>query len=86
MLKELQMQKYSAYAQEQSCILSINKKTLNTLTGNYKQIIMQERLNFLKDIDIFQCISTFSMLPIVNKLISKKFKLGQQILEAGRVP
>jgi len=38
---------------------------------------MQERLDFLKYIDIFKSISTFSMLPIINKLISKKFKLGQ---------
>lgn len=47
---------------------------------------MQERLDFLKNIDIFGFISTFSMLPIINKLKSKKFKLGQQILVAGRVP
>ena len=47
---------------------------------------MQERLELLKNIDIFKSISIFSMLPIVNKLVSKKFKLGQQILIAGEDP
>lgn len=77
MLRELQMQKYSCYAQEQSCILSIGKKALNELSGNVKNKIMENRLAFVEQIDIFSALSLSSKLSIVNKLISKKFKLGQ---------
>ena len=76
MLRELQGQKYTAYAQERSVIFSIGKKELNDLTGNKKLIAMTERLSFCKQIDIFNTVSMFSMLPIVNKLISKTYKLG----------
>lgn len=76
MLMELQMQKYSCYAQEQSCILSINKKELNILSGNVKNKIMEDRLEFIEQIDVFQTLSLSSKLSIVNKLISKTFKLG----------
>ena len=48
MLRELQGQKYSAYAQERSVIFSIGKKELNELTGNKKLIAMTERLSFCK--------------------------------------
>lgn len=53
MLMELQMQKYSCYAQEQSCILSISKKELNILSGNVKNKIMEDRLEFIEQIDVF---------------------------------
>lgn len=35
-LRELQMQKYNAFAQERSLILSIDKHELDALTGNKK--------------------------------------------------
>ena len=76
-LRELQMQKYSAFAQERSLILSIDKHELDVLTGNKKLQKMQKRLNFIKKISIFRSIKVFSMLPIANKLKSKTFKMGQ---------
>ena len=82
-LRELQMQKYSAFAQERSLILSIDKHELDVLTGNKKHRKMQKRLDFIKKISIFRSIKVFSMLPIANKLKSKTFKMGQQVLEAG---
>jgi len=86
MLKELQMQKYTCHAQESCLILSINKKDLNLLSGNKKQRMMEDRLEFIEKIDIFKGVSLSSRLSIVNKLISKTYKLGQQILDAGQVP
>ena len=80
------MQKYSAHAQERSCILSINKEKLKELFGSRLQVEKQERLDFIKGINIFKNVSLFSLLPISNKLTIKKFKLGQSILLAGKVP
>ena len=56
------------------------------LSGNQKNKIMEDRLEFIEQIDVFQTLSLSSKLSIVNKLISKTFKLGQQILTAGQVP
>lgn len=70
------MQKYSCYAQEKSLILSINKKELNMVSGNKKQRMVEDRLEFIEKIDIFKSVSLSSKLSIVNKLISKTFKLG----------
>jgi len=47
------MQKYSCYAQEESCILSIGKKQLNALSGNEKIKTMEDRLEFIETIDVF---------------------------------
>ena len=44
---------------------------------------MQKRLDFIQTISIFKGIKLFSMLPIANKLKSKTFKMGQQVLTAG---
>lgn len=38
--------------------------------------MMEDRLDFIDDIDIFKSLSLSSKLSIVNKLVSKKFKLG----------
>ena len=80
------MQKYTAHAQERSCILSIDKEKLKVLFGSKLQVEKQERLDFIKGINIFKNVSLFSLLPISNKLTIKKFKLGQPILLAGKVP
>ena len=47
---------------------------------------MEDRLNFIERVDIFRTLSLSSKLSIANKLISKTFKLGEQILAAGQVP
>jgi len=47
------MQKYSCFAQEQSCILRIGKKDLNILSGNVKNKMMEDRLEFIEKIDVF---------------------------------
>ena len=46
----------------------------------------QQRLDFIKAIDIFKNVSLFSLLPITNNLVRKTFKLGEVILFAGEVP
>ena len=84
--RELRMQKYSCYAQELSCILQIDKKVLNEVSGNLKSKMMEDRLSFIEKIDIFKSLSLSSKLSIVNKLVSRKYRLGQKILNAGEVP
>lgn len=90
MLRELQMQKYSAYAQERSYILSIDKKDLHHIIESVRKQSpvdhMKSDLEFIRKIDIFKGISLFSLLPICNNLIRRTYKLGQQILVAGQVP
>ena len=48
--------------------------------------MMEDRLDLIEKIDIFKGVSLSSKLSIVNKLISKTYKLGQQILDAGQIP
>ena len=35
---------------------------------------------------MFKSVSLFTLLPITSNLIKKKYKLGEQILQAGEVP
>ena len=86
MLKQLQSQKYTCRAQEQCCILHINKKDLAQLSHVNLAEEFQQRLDFIKAIDIFKNVSLFSLLPITNNLVRKRFKLGEVILFKGEVP
>ena len=86
MLKQLQSQKYTCRAQEQCAILHINKKELNLLSHYNVAEDFQQRLDFIKAIEIFKNVSLFSLLPITNNLVRKRFKLGEVILFKGEVP
>ena len=86
MLRQLQSQKYSCRAQEQCCVLHINKKELAQLSAFDVAEDFQQRLDFIKAIDIFKNVSLFSLLPITNNLVRKTYKLGEVILFKGEVP
>ena len=86
MLKQLQSQKYTCRAQEQCCVLHVNKKDLASLSHYNVAADFQQRLDFIKAIDIFKNVSLFSLLPITNNLVRKRFKLGEVILFKGEVP
>lgn len=70
------MHKYTACAQERCYVLHINKRELTTFSEIDTAAILAERLQFIKGIEIFQKVSLFTLLPITNNLISRKFKLG----------
>ena len=45
-----------------------------------------KQLDFIRGCEIFKSVSLFTLLPITNNLISRKYKLGELILLAGEVP
>ena len=67
-------------------MLHIKKKELVLLSHVNLVKEFQQRLDFIKSIDIFKKLTAFSLLPITNNLVRKRFKLGEIILFRGEVP
>lgn len=45
-----------------------------------------ERVAYLQTCSLLKAVSLFTLIPIANNLVLKKFKLGQIILNAGEIP
>ena len=46
----------------------------------------EERINFLKQLDIFSEIDMFILLPLASNIQIRKYKLGEYIVKAGELP
>ena len=71
---------------ERTCVLHISKKELVSLSHVNLVEEFQQRLDFIKSIDIFKKLTAFSLLPITNNLVRKRYKLGEIILFRGEIP
>jgi len=86
MMHDLQQQKYTCQTNERSYILQMSKKELNSIGESGLKEEFTSRLAFLQSCQLFNQVTLFTLLPIANNLVEKKFKLGEFILNAGEVP
>ena len=89
--KALQLQKYTATANEECYVLQINKKEIKKDLEHMNELNAEvdgyeDRLKFLQKCDLFRDVAVNTLLPIANTLKPKRFTLGQVILKAGDVP
>jgi hypothetical protein len=89
--KSLQLQKYTATANEECYVLQINKKEIKKDLEHMNELNAEvegyeDRLLFLQKCDLFRDVAINTLLPIANTLKPKRFTLGQVILKQGQVP
>lgn len=84
MIKELQKQKCTCHANEDSYVLVMNKQVINTSQSKADEF--QERVRFLQSCALMRQVNLFTLMPIANNLELRTFSLGEVILKAGEVP
>jgi hypothetical protein len=71
----------------EDCVLfKINKAVSSTIINEGLQSEYEDRIDFMKSLDIFADIDMFILLPLVSNLKVKKFKLGEYLVKAGNQP
>ena len=46
----------------------------------------EERINFLRELDIFKEIDMYILLPLASNIQVKRYKMGEYIVKAGDLP
>jgi len=86
MVAELNKQKYTCEAMEETYVLMIDKQqTLRVINKGLEDTFTQ-RISFLSQIDLFRDIDVHLLLPLANNLEVRRYRLGDYILREGQPP
>lgn len=86
MVTELNKQKYTCEASETTYLLRLDKARIMQFLDQGLHGRIQERINFLTQIDLFRNIDMHVLLPIANKLEVLQYRFGEFIVKEGQAP
>ena len=71
---------------EQTYVLALGKESTMRIINTGMRATLEQRLEYLAQIEIFQGIDIHVLLPIANNLEVKRYKYGEFILREGQAP
>lgn len=86
MVSDLNKQKYTCVAMEPTYLLRLDKERTLQILDKGQDGIIEKRIQFLANIDLFKDIDMHVLLPIANKLEIKRFRFGEFIIREGSAP
>lgn len=83
MIDQFNRQRTTCIAMENCEVLEINKVESHLAINNGLQGQFEDKIDFLRQIDIFSDIDMYILLPLASNIRTKKFKYGEYIAKAG---